>query len=502
VEPALSATHLEQILEAFSDTLNCHIEFTNPSGNRIASSSFFRNREAYRPRPIPFNGPVTQQVVQDPKTHVVDRRASSRIGPCASCLYHDTCEIKLEVVSPIITGDRIRGVLAFAAYNNLEAEWLASRLDQFRMINSALAEVISCFLNLAPGSVGLMSECGPELVADSVARPDTLKTSSDPFNKILSVSPQMVMAKESASKIARSDDNLLIVGETGTGKELFARAVHESSSRKNGPFVAVNCASIPESLLESELFGYGPGAFTGANIRGKKGKVEAAIGGTLFLDEIGEMSQQLQAKILRLTQEKAVQKIGETSEKPADIRIISATNKPFSELMTGDVLRRDLFYRLAVHYLELPPLRLRQGDIQFLTNAFLEEAGLSKSALSPLVTKIMSSYHWPGNVRELKNCVIHSATMSAGRTIRVDHLPPWIVESSATRDLAGEHLGTSKRDGRTILRDAEVREIKQALDRFGWAGAGKRKTAEYLNISLSTLYRKIRAYGLDREKTR
>lgn len=500
---------MEQILETFSDILNCHIDFTNTTGDSIASSSYIRRRAEDNPRPVPFGGLVTQRVVEDSSTFVLDRRFTTRTEPCNSCSHSHNCEIKLEVVSPIVVDEETRGVLAFAAYNRLEADWLASQLDVFRTINNSLARVIASFLSAA-GDI-----CEPILQdrvfdelwharSDSVPKPGAcplLKESlTDPFEKILGLSPEVIRAKEHAAQIAKSDENTLIVGETGTGKELFAKAIHACSGRSTGPFIAVNCAAIPDSLLESELFGYCPGAFTGANTHGQKGRVEAASGGTLFLDEIGEMSLHLQAKILRLIEEKTVHRIGEAAERQVNVRIIAATNQQFPELLEGNALRADLFYRLAVHYLELPALRDRKDDVRFLANVFLQENGCSPEAISPLVGNVISVYDWPGNVRELKNCILHSTNLAAGRKIKVEHLPPWIVNRAENRSRAGQVCDVSGNSDRlSVLDNAEAEQIRQALDRFGWSGSGKRDAARHLDISLSTLYRKMRLYSIKRE---
>ena len=509
MRPTLRTAYLEQIFDIFSDILGCHIDFTSVTGNSIASSAYIRKSEEDNPRPVPFGGLVTQRVVENPTTLVLDRRFTAHAEPCTSCSRRHNCEIKMEVVSPIVVDQEIKGVLAFAAYNGLEADWLASQLDIFKAVNISLAGAITCFLTTAEGFGELVlprrgSSGLPSLEADFIPAISTCpflrQSTSDPFGRILGISPELLQAKDRAAKIAESEENALIVGETGTGKELFARAIHDSSKRNAGPFIAINCAAIPDSLLESELFGYCAGAFTGASAHGQKGKVEAASGGTLFLDEIGEMSHHLQAKILRFIEGKTVHRIGEAVERQVDVRIIGATNHSFADLVTGKTFRIDLFYRLAVHYLELPPLRERKDDIRFLADALFEKAGNSYESLSPLAEKIISTYDWPGNVRELKNCILYSTNLAAGRMIKTEHLPPWIVkkaESGTTTLLGLEANGGVSH--LSVLQSAEAKQILQALDKYGCSATGKRDAARHLDISLSTLYRKIKLYNIGRE---
>lgn len=513
---ALRTDHLERILETFSSILGCHLDCTDTDGTSIASSPYIRKRRTVGTPPYPLG--VTVQQVYKPGTIVLDRRFSIPEAPCSSCPRKENCEIKLEIASPIIIGGNVFGVLAFAAYNDLEANWLSSHIDLFTTINSQLAEIVAGLLGTGKRIEDMVWENENPLVpsdridattiftdlfpgnlsgkAPSFSNDDLSKTSSDEaFQNIFGISPEINKCKKEAARIAKSNENVLIVGETGTGKELFARAIHAASPRHNGPFVAVNCASIPDPLLESEIFGYSPGSFTGALARGKRGKVEAAAGGTLFLDEIGDMSKALQAKILRLTEEKTIQKIGKSFETPVNVRIIAATNCRCDDLASGKHLRKDLFYRLAVHYLQLPPLRKRQGDVVFLAEQFLKQKSQIQLVLSPLTQKILGLHAWPGNVRELENCIIHGISMCTGDMIGPDCLPTWIIQENVDQ-LSPNITGKQRSDSLGVLKSVEAQKIVQILNTFGWSMEGKETAAQHLGISLSTLYRKIRTYGL------
>lgn len=306
------------------------------------------------------------------------------------------------------------------------------------------------------------------------------------YDEIISKSEQLLSIKEKAERIADSSSTVLILGESGTGKELFARLIHEKSSRKKQPFKTINCAAIPEQLLESELFGYTGGSFTGATKKGKPGKFEMADGGTIFLDEIGDMPLHLQAKILRVLEERKVERLGGSQLIPVDVRIIAATNRDLEEMVAKQEFREDLFYRLNVVPLYIPPLRERDGDIAILLDFFLKR--YSKKLNKPVngfteeAKQLLLQYSWPGNVRELKNTVEYAVHMTNTDWIDVTDIPERIT-NNAKRDL--------KENDILPLSVVEERMIKKALEKFGTTGEGKRKAANALGINLATLYRKI-----------
>ncbi len=305
------------------------------------------------------------------------------------------------------------------------------------------------------------------------------------FDSLLGVSPQLIKVKKKAMKVAKNDSTVLITGDSGTGKEIFARAIHNASHRHDQPFVSVNCSAIPETLLESELFGYEPGAFTGASKKGKTGKIELAHRGTFFLDEIGDMPLYLQAKLLRVLQDRKVTKIGGLEPIELDVRIVSATNKNLEELIEKKMFREDLYYRLNVIPLILPSLRDRKDDIAVLTEHFLalnnerfDKAikGFSKEAMA-----YMREYAWPGNVRELENIVEYGINFAEGETIELED----IIDRFRK---IGPHSNQSLK---TLMHEFEKQTIERCLDQYGWTEEGKAKAAEQLGISRATLYRKI-----------
>ncbi|MFA5074164.1 MAG: sigma 54-interacting transcriptional regulator [Nitrospirota bacterium] len=294
--------------------------------------------------------------------------------------------------------------------------------------------------------------------------------------------------------IAESDSTVLIQGESGTGKELFARAIHTLSRRKTGPFVAVNCGALPEQLLESELFGYKRGAFTDAK-RDKPGRFALAHRGTLFLDEVGDLPFSLQAKLLRVLQEKEYEPLGATASVKTDVRIIAATNHNLSQMVDQKTFRADLFYRLNIIKLALPPLRNRKEDIPLLVDHLIHKLSASKgrkiTRVSDDVIRFFMTHDFPGNIRELENLLEHACVMCRGNEIMAEHLPKEFLDSVTCID---QHPSCSIR-GR--FEESEAQVIQEALQRnCGHRGI----TARELGINPSTLWRKIRKYKIHIEK--
>lgn len=303
------------------------------------------------------------------------------------------------------------------------------------------------------------------------------------FENIIGESKEIQEAIKMAKKVAHSDMSVLLQGETGTGKELFAQAIHQASPRRNGPFVALNCSAFPKDMLESELFGFKKGAFTGAT-ESKKGLIEEANGGTLFLDEIGEMDIGLQAKLLRFLENKKFTKLGETRERKVDIRVIAASNKDLKKETEKDAFRDDLFYRLAGFKIEIPPLRERSGDIPLLANFFLKRLNEKVQHITEETMELLVSYPWQGNIRELKNVIERAAILAEGTSLTVDLLPQEFHQESSSFDNPSAN---------SSLKEMECRHIKRVLDR---AEGNKTRAAEILGIGTSTLYRKIEEYDL------
>ena len=327
------------------------------------------------------------------------------------------------------------------------------------------------------------------------------------FENILGQSKAIVETKRRALQVSGSDSTVLITGESGTGKELFARAIHSASPRSGGPFISINCGAIPDALLESELFGYERGAFTGAATMGKPGKFEIANKGTIFLDEIGDMPIHLQVKLLHVLQNKTIERVGGVAPIKIDVRIIAATNKNLEEQIEKGEFREDLYFRLNVIPLVIPPLRERGGDIDLLLlstlTRFNQLLGKQVAGFQPQVMKLLSDYDWPGNVRELENAVEYAVNMAPGEEIQVSNLPPRIQKALATQvDEAGLDFAVPSNlaDGGKTLKaqtDSVHRKIIAAcLAETGESLEGKRKTADLLGISESTLYRRLRELGM------
>lgn len=310
---------------------------------------------------------------------------------------------------------------------------------------------------------------------------------------ILGDSADTQAGKAQVRRIARSNSNVLIIGESGVGKELFAHAIHQESARREAPFVRLNCAAIPETLLESELFGYVEGAFTGAKKGGQAGKFELAEGGTLFLDEIGDMPYAMQAKLLRVLQEREFERVGGKEIIRVNVRVLSATNADLESLLQTGGFRSDLFYRLNVLNLKIAPLRERKEDIPNLVYHFLgqiyQENGCY-STFSQECLDALARYHWPGNIRELRNVVEKIALEAESRTARIEDLPAYI-----RRNLSKSTVLVDKSKGlRALLAQVEADSIRQALEQCGGC---KTRAAAWLQIPKMRLYRKLKQFNLE-----
>ncbi|EMR6393185.1 sigma-54-dependent transcriptional regulator [Escherichia coli] len=311
----------------------------------------------------------------------------------------------------------------------------------------------------------------------------------------------MRQLKRLISRIAPSPSSVMVVGESGTGKEVVARAIHKLSGRRNKPFIAINCAAIPEQPLESELFGYVKGAFTGASANGKTGLIQAANTGTLFLDEIGDMPLMLQAKLLRAIEAREILPIGASSPIQVDIRIISATNQNLAQFIAEGKFREDLFYRLNVIPITLPPLRERQEDIELLVHYFLHlhtrRLGSVYPGIAPDVVEILRKHRWPGNLRELSNLMEYLVNVvPSGEVIDSTLLPPNLLNNGTTEqsdvtEVSEAHLSLDDAGG-TALEEMEKQMIREALSRHN----SKKEVADELGIGIATLYRKIKKYEL------
>jgi transcriptional regulator with GAF, ATPase, and Fis domain len=379
--------------------------------------------------------------------------------------------IKCAMCLPLFRSERVVGVLYM---DNRE------RSESFTQEDLYFASVLSHLISLALEKEHLYEKIQEENIE--------LRTILHHKNRFVGVSQAAKDVHRKIKKVAGFDTTVLITGESGTGKELVARAIHDRSPRRASPFVAVNCAAIPETLLESELFGYAPkSGISGSDPKGKPGKFEQAHGGTVFLDEIGDMSVSTQAKILRVLENKVVDRLGGMEGIRVDLRIVAATNRVLEKAVQDGSFREDLYYRLKVFKIDLPPLRCRREDILPLCQHFLSfhhPDSRGPLEISPRARELLLAYHWPGNIRELKNSIEEAVLLSNGRTIYPENLP---VE--LRRDDVPQPFGT--------LEEVEAQHVGRVLQSVNW---NKRRAAEILGINRSTLYEKIRAYAIERPR--
>jgi len=315
------------------------------------------------------------------------------------------------------------------------------------------------------------------------------------FDRIIGRSEAMQAVFRVCRQVAPTDVTVLITGQSGTGKELIARALHQNSRRRHAPFVALNCAALPESLLESELFGHERGAFTGATAR-KIGHIEYAQGGTLFLDEVGDMPLATQVKLLRVLEQREITRVGSSVLVPVDIRIIAATNQSLPELVTQRRFREDLYFRLKVVAVELPPLSQRVGDVPLLVEAFVRELaerhGSSVRGVSPDVLRVLQAQPWPGNVRELRNTVENMVVTGAHEVLQLSDLPSSVRTDAPTPPGGAPAPRGASLAGRTAA-EVEKEHIEATLE---LVGGNRARAARMMGIGERTLYRKLKEYGL------
>lgn len=310
------------------------------------------------------------------------------------------------------------------------------------------------------------------------------------FKNMVARSAKMEDVLRMAGQVSQSDATVLVLGESGTGKELIARAIHYNSPRKEKSLITVNCPSVPDTLLESELFGHVKGAFTGA-IKDRKGKFEIADGGTIFLDEIGDLREELQAKLLRVLQEQEFERVGDSSPIKVDVRVIAATNKDLEQRMKEGKFREDLYYRLSVIPIQIPPLRERKEEVPYLVDFFVYRYGNQKSIdIDAEVIKVLQKYDWPGNIRELENVIERAIVLATDNRITVNSLPSHITQQAAGRSKPSENF--IKDD--ISLEEAERQIISQTLKR---TSGNRSKAARILKIPRHVLLYRMKKFGMD-----
>jgi two-component system response regulator HydG len=382
------------------------------------------------------------------------------------------------------SGHRSILVAAMAASPSPESVVRAfrARAYDFLIKPVVLAEV----LGLADRAVALRAEGAKrQHLARKVVELERKLSGTDPFERVRGTSEVVQRLIDTLREVARADSTVLVTGESGTGKGLIARAIHDASGRAGGPYVEASCVAFSEGILHSELFGHEKGAFTGAS-RLKKGRFEMAHGGTIFLDEIGEISPATQLLLLRVLQDRTFERVGGEQTLDADVRLIAATNKDLEQAIEQGVFRRDLYYRLNVIPVHVPPLRERAEDVPILAQHFLtrcsRKMGRAVDGFEPEVLERLTAHHWPGNVRELENLIERMVVLSRTPTIGAESLPAGIGSGAPLRPV-----------GPTDRREVEIHSIREALRR---AGGNKKLAAEALGIHRTTLYARMRRYGI------
>lgn len=317
----------------------------------------------------------------------------------------------------------------------------------------------------------------------------------DGFHGIIGKSPLMQSLYGMIESVGPSDTPVMILGESGTGKEMVAKALHETGPRSSGPFIKVNCAALSETFLESELFGHVKGAYTGADQK-RIGRFEAAHNGTIFLDEVGDIPISVQVKLLRVLEEKRIERVGDNRAVPVDVRIITATNRDLETLIREGCFREDLYFRINVFPITCPPLRVRKEDIPIIAQHFInlnvEKTGKNILGFTPDAMEILVNYHWPGNVRELRNAVEYAVVLATGSSISPDHLPRRLMESRS-RHGAGEVPDSGPDEEQT----GPESEREQLLRILMQAGGNQSKAAGLLGVSMVTVWKRIKKHGID-----
>lgn len=405
-------------------------------------------------------GKHVTDVIENTRMHVVARTGKAEIAEIQKINGHEMICSRI----PIYDHNKLVAVVGKVMFQNVDDLFIMT--DRFRSLKKEL-----------------------EFYKNELNRRLVAKYS---FANIFGNSQELEQVKQLGKRVAGTDSTVLIRGESGTGKELFAHSIHTESHRALGPFVKVNCAAIPETLFESELFGYKEGSFTGAKKKGKKGKFALANKGTIFLDEITELPLLMQVKLLRVLQEKEVEPVGADQPESVDVRIIAACNKPLEPLVKQGLFRHDLFYRLNVVKLEIPPLRERVGDVPILIEKLLrqleKETGIPVEGVDPEVEAILTEYSWPGNVRELRNVLEQALYVKNGTVITKQDIPRILTLNRSDSEIA-EEVHTLK----YLLRHTEEDILRRVLRE---EKGNKAAIAARLGISKSSLYAKIEYFGI------
>lgn len=461
-----SVNAITNVIHTFAELLQIDIAFFDHEGVLFASTEEYKQRKGNRVH-LPFFKKVhdhTISFLQKP----------GHMKMCQGCHFQKNCPSTVEYVQNIVRDGNRYGYLAFVSFSFDGQEKLIEKQKEYSYWMSKLSDVIIHILH----EVGYYSSAP--------------RKEDEDIDYILGDHQTLREIKELMGRMANSTSSIVITGETGTGKSLLAKLLHEQSVHRKGNFIEINCSSIPESLFESELFGYEEGAFTGARRKGKPGYFELADNGTLFLDEIADLPLHMQPKLLKVLQDGIVQRIGGTLAKKVNVRIIAAANQSLGSLIESNQFRADLYYRLNVIPIHLPPLRDRKEDIEKLIPLFMKRlqsrTGKKIDSYEPEFVKRLKQHHWPGNIRELENVIEYSMNIEQGPALTASSLPAFLKRTNST---------TSSIETKTEpIKDFEKEILVQKLDQYGYDGEGKKLVAEELGVSIRTLYRKMEKYKL------
>lgn len=460
---------IQQFAEVTKAALKLDIDIFDVELNRVAGTGIVKNKIGDK---IQKNGIVNRYIYSGLEKIIINNPGIEK--NCIECDYYGKCIYKKAVYAAIKDDDEILGAMGILAFNDEQAANLDKNKHEMLEFVDKIAELIgnkvkdyrttSLLRNEISGGINLIQ-----------------------LHDICGEDPSFVEFKNKIKRVARSNSTILLVGETGTGKEVFSRAIHSISLRNGKPFITINCGAIPENLIESELFGYEKGSFTGASKYGKHGKFQHADGGTIFLDEVENMPIYMQKKLLRVLENREIERIGSSVTIPVDIRIIVASNQNLEEMVSSGGFREDLFHRINVITLKVPALRNRGNDVLILADYFIEHYNkiLNRriKGISDTVAEFFMNYHWPGNVRELQNVIEYAMNMETTSMITYENLPERLKEDQLQS---------------ITLADVERQYIKKSLDYFGWSDKGKIRAAKALGISRSSIYRKIKKYRLNK----
>ncbi len=473
--------NIQKILDLLTSHISVNVLMVSLEGYCVCGSGRYANGIRFK---VPQDSTLSYTMRNRQSTLMLNPGAHT---VCQSCSRKLDCDDVANFSGPIILDGRVIAVIHIVAFTNEQrGELLACWSNLYEMLNGLVRFVFTA------------SERQFQFDSEQVQ-------SEQEFPKLVGHSMAMRQLRANVAKTAISDFSVLIQGESGTGKELVARSIHEHSHRADGPFIPVNCGAIPDTLMESVLFGYEPGAFSGASPQGKSGLFEQAHGGTIFLDEISEMPLSMQVKLLRVLQEKRVLRVGGKQTRNVDFRLIAATNRNVRDMVKQGAFREDLFFRLDVLPISLPPLRDRAEDIPLLTLHYLEKFNKESNKSFRMTTELlqfMEHYHWPGNVRELINMLWYGVTFSNSDVLTLDDLadrfhspqndPPPAAVADSLLPPPPRHTPSSGSVRRRQGFQQKKELYAQVAARHDNTTEGKRKAAKELGVSLATLYRVLR----------